>query len=92
MFIRKKPNKSGLISVQVIDKSHGTYRVIQTIGASKDPVELERLTNEGKRFIEHKTGVLKLDFTDYRSLYSEVLSSYSNSQTGRHSLCLGENF
>jgi transposase len=75
VFVRKKPNKSGLISVQVIDKSQGTYRVVKTIGVSRDVVELERLVNEGKRYIEHKTGLLKLDFTDYRSLYSEVLSS-----------------
>ncbi|MBU6159468.1 MAG: IS1634 family transposase [Bacteroidetes bacterium] len=75
MFIRKKPNKSGLISVQVIDKSLGKYRVIQTIGSSSNPKEVERLVHEGKRFIEHKTGIGKFDFTDYKSLYTQVLST-----------------
>lgn len=50
MFIRKKPNKSGSISVQVIDKSNG-YRVVRTIGSARDPVEIERLVERGQCFI-----------------------------------------
>jgi len=36
MFVRKKPNKSGSLSVQVIDKSSGTYKVIKTLGSSAE--------------------------------------------------------
>ncbi len=43
MFVRKKKNKSGVISVQVIDKSSGRYKVIQTIGSSANAQEVERL-------------------------------------------------
>ena len=43
MFVRKKRNRSGSISVQIIDKSYGTYRVLKTIGSSKDEDEIERL-------------------------------------------------
>jgi transposase len=50
MFIRKKPNKSGSISVQVIDKTNG-YRVVKTIGSARDPVEIERLVEGGRCFI-----------------------------------------
>ena len=50
MFVRKKPNKSGSVSVQVIDKSNG-YRVAKTIGSACDPVEIERLVELGKCFI-----------------------------------------
>jgi len=42
MFVRKKRNLSGTTSVQVVDKSKG-YRVVKTMGASKDPVEIQRL-------------------------------------------------
>jgi len=42
MFIRKKRNRSGSISVQVIDKSNG-YRVVKTVGSSKDPEQIDRL-------------------------------------------------
>lgn len=43
MFVRKKPNKSGLVSVQIIDKSQGKYKLVKTKGSSHDPVEIENL-------------------------------------------------
>lgn len=43
MFVRKKRNKSGSISVQIIDKSYGTYRVLKTIGSSSDKDEIDML-------------------------------------------------
>ena len=49
MFIRKKKNKSGSISVQVVDKSTGKYRVLQTIGSSSNPRTIESLIIKGKR-------------------------------------------
>jgi len=52
MFIRKKPNKSGVISIQVIDKSSGKYKVVKTIGSSSDPQIIASLITEGKQYIE----------------------------------------
>lgn len=43
MFIRKKKNQSGSTSVQIVDKSTGRYRVINTVGSSRNPIEVERL-------------------------------------------------
>ncbi len=37
MYIRKKKNKSGVVSIQIIDKSTGAYRVLQTIGSATEP-------------------------------------------------------
>lgn len=51
MFVRKKKNKSGSISVQVIEKNKG-YHVVKTIGCSKEPSEIESLVALGKAFIE----------------------------------------
>jgi transposase len=75
MFVRKKPNKSGLVSVQVIDKAGGQYKLLKTIGSSKDPSKIDRLVLEGKRFILEQTGIQQIDFTDYKKIYAEVLSS-----------------
>jgi hypothetical protein len=50
MFVRKKANKSGSISVQVIDKAGG-YRVVKSIGAARDPDEVQRFVAIGKAFI-----------------------------------------
>lgn len=59
MFIRKKRNKSGSVSVQVIDKTNG-YRVIKTIGASRDRDEIARLVELGKTFISRQSGQYSL--------------------------------
>ena len=75
MFVRRKPNKSGLVSVQVIDKRTGSYKVIKTIGSSSDHDEIERLVNQANRYIQTQQGSQEIDFSDHRSLYSEVLSS-----------------
>jgi len=55
MFVRQKPNKSGSISVQVIDKSNG-YRVVKTVGTARDPVEVARLVELGELFIVRRSG------------------------------------
>jgi transposase len=49
MFVRRKKNKSGSVSIQVIDKSAGMYRVVETVGSSSDPDEIEKLWLKGKR-------------------------------------------
>ena len=51
MFIRKKINKSGIISIQIIDKSTGRYKVLKTIGSSSDNKIINQLVNQGKQEI-----------------------------------------
>ena len=45
MFVWQKKNKSGVISVQVIDKSQ--RRVVKTIGSISNEDEVTRLTELG---------------------------------------------
>jgi len=56
MFVRKKHNPSGVVSIQVIDKSSGRYKVFKTIGSSSDVFEVERLYFEGKRWLSAHLG------------------------------------
>jgi hypothetical protein len=56
MFIRKKPNKSGAISVQVIEKRDGKSVLVKTVGSSRDAKEIEDLVQQGKRFINLSSG------------------------------------
>ena len=55
MFVRQKPNKSGSISVQIIDKSNG-YRVVKTVGSAREPEEVARLMELGELFIARRSG------------------------------------
>lgn len=54
MFVRKKQNKSGSISVQIIDKAIGSYRVVKTLGSSRDLDEVERLAQLATSIINKK--------------------------------------
>ena len=41
MFLRKKPNKSGSTSIQIISKTHGKYKVVKTIGRGFTEQEIQ---------------------------------------------------
>jgi len=60
MFLRKKVNPSGVVSVQVINKSSGKYRVIKTIGSSPDALVIEALYEQGKKWISDYLGELDI--------------------------------
>lgn len=52
MFVRKNRNRSGTISVQIISKQDGKYKVVETIGCSNHPEEIEKLTNKAQNKID----------------------------------------
>lgn len=56
MFVRRKKNPSGVVSIQIIDKSKGTYRVVKTIGSSSDFSTIETLYQQGKKWISTYLG------------------------------------
>ena len=62
MFVRRKPNKSGVVSVQVISKEGGKYQVIKTIGSSKDGERIKSLEAEGERYITSLTKQSSINF------------------------------
>lgn len=63
MFVRKKKNNSGVISIQVIDKSSGKYKLVKTMGSSSDEHTINQLYLEGKEWIEKQLNQTSLDFT-----------------------------
>jgi hypothetical protein len=65
MFVRKKSNGSGSVSVQVIDKSRG-YRVVSTMGVARDPDQIARLVEAGKVFIARQARQYSLFAADER--------------------------
>ncbi len=64
MFIRKKKNPSGVISVQIVDKSRGKYQVIKTVGSSSNVIEIENLYHQGKQWLATYLGNRDI-FTEY---------------------------
>jgi transposase len=62
VIVRKKKNKSGSISVQIIDKSSGDYKFIKTIGSSKDPLIIKKLIIDAQYEIERLLGLQRMNF------------------------------
>lgn len=62
MFIRRKPNKSGSFSVQVLDKRNGRNVLLHSFGASKDENELKELERKAADYISRYGGQHVLDF------------------------------
>jgi len=73
MFVRKKKNPSGVVSVQVIDKSAGRYKVMKTIGSSANQTEVEQLVSQGHQWIANHSGQLPLDLEDEVSHTEDLL-------------------
>ena len=51
MFVRKKLNKSGVVSIQIISKDRGKYQVIKTIGSSSGAQQIEQLYATAKEML-----------------------------------------
>ena len=51
MFIRKKKNRSGSISIQIIQKQQGKYVVIKTLGTSNEEEDIDRLYKQAQEAI-----------------------------------------
>lgn len=62
MFIRRKPNKSGSYSVQILDKRDGRNRLICSLGSSKVEEELKDLERQATDYIARYGGQGVLDF------------------------------
>lgn len=75
MFIRKKKNSSGTISVQIIDKSSGKYKVFQTIGTGTTQQAIESLVHEAQLAINKHKRFVEIDFDNYRDKYKQFLNS-----------------
>ena len=92
MFIRKKLNKSGVISVQVIDKSSGAYKVIKTIGSSKNNSDIDRFYLEANDWIKIKTRTQELDFDQKEKQLLQLFNAIDSLKLVGIDLLLGKIF
>ena len=54
MFIKRKKNRSGTVSVVVAEKNSGIYRELITIGISKSPEETGALMSKAREWIDRE--------------------------------------
>lgn len=66
MFVRKKINRSGTISVVVVNKSHGKFTEVKKFGVAKSETEANKLFQEAQLWLRTHNGQQELDFEDRR--------------------------
>ena len=92
MFIRQKKNKSGVISVQVIDKSSGKYKLVKTIGSSSDKLKIIQLVTEAEIWLKKHSGLIEIDFTQSDILLEQLVGSIQQIKIVGIELLLGKLF
>jgi hypothetical protein len=78
MYIRKKQNKSGSISVQIISKTGRKYKVVRTIGSSASKEEVQNLINTAKQELERLQRNQRLFTSENDRLVEQIFSGLSN--------------
>ena len=62
MFVRKKKNRTGTISVVVVDKSHGGFKEVKNFGVVASETEADILCMRAREWISSYAGQQVLDF------------------------------
>ncbi|MDP2939438.1 MAG: IS1634 family transposase [Candidatus Omnitrophota bacterium] len=78
MFLRKLKNRSGSVSVQIISKSTGKYKVLKTIGSSYNEQEVQKLIYLAKQEIERISQQPELFISERDTIVEQVFSSLNN--------------
>jgi transposase len=80
MFLRKKKNKSGSISVQIISKAHGTYHVVKSLGSAFTEQGIASLMQVGRQELVKMTGQGSLFVFEQDAMVEGFVSQLHNSQ------------
>lgn len=78
MFLRKKKNVSGSISIQVISKAKGKYKVLKSIGAGNTKKEIEKLWYIGLQEIERLKAQTNLFISKTDTIVDQVFETLDN--------------
>lgn len=79
MFIRRINNRSGSVSVQVISKTRGQYKVVKTIGCATTQHEIEALESAARTEIEKLSACPRLFGFETDESIEQAFSLLSNS-------------
>ena len=74
MFLRRKQNKSGSISIQILQKEKKKTILVETIGCAKEEIEIKKLEEKGKLRLQELIPQQTLDF--FSTERDEIISEY----------------
>ena len=80
MFIRENKNRSGNISIQIVSKHNGRYKVVKTVGSGTTRQEIDALKSQAKTHLEQLTGMQdSLFISEKDDFVEQAMQSLSNS-------------
>jgi transposase len=80
MFIRENKNRSGSISIQIVIKYRGAYKVVKTVGCATDVRTLEELKIQARKQLEELSGYKNSLFSSEKDeIVEKSMQSLSNS-------------
>jgi transposase len=80
VYLRRKQNKSGTVSVQVIRKAQGKYKVLHSVGVATQEDEITELERQGRAWIEHAAGQAPLIGSERDQWADEFVGGLRNDQ------------
>lgn len=80
MFIRKNKNRNNSISVQVISKDNGKYKLLKTLGTASTDQEIEFLYQRARQYIQDKQGTIGLFINRDDAVIESYLNTIKNGQ------------
>jgi transposase/uncharacterized small protein (DUF1192 family) len=78
MFIRKKPNPSGSISIQVIQKVNNRNKILKILGSATTQQEIEKLINLARQEIERLSAQPKLFVSESDAAIEQAFAVLNN--------------
>ena len=78
MFLRKKKNKSGSTSVQIISKGRRKYKVVKAIGSSDNEQEIQKFVLLAKQEIERLNAQPELFVSESDTVIEQVFETLGN--------------
>lgn len=92
MFVRKKKNKSGATSIQVIQKRNGKSVLIKTIGSSAEEVQINKLYLQAKKYVQQFGGQQIFQFEDEQQVVDAHFKALQSFRLVGPELVLGKIF
>lgn len=86
MFVRKKKNRSGSVTVVVVDKTDNGYREVKNFGTSSDSTEVQRKYIQAKRWLSTYGGQMELDFESTGKAMDMIETSLSMVENTLHDM------
>ena len=88
MYVRKKTNRSGTISVVVVSKAHGKFTEVKKFGVAKSEEEADEMFRKAQSWLHTHDGQQEFDFDDRKGKEVEeterFLSNIDNDEILRH--------